>query len=68
LNLQILLVAVAALVAVGYLARQAWRTWAGGCSGGCCKKTAPGQQAKPLIAADELLGRVRQRAGEKRSS
>ena len=42
MDLQDVLVAVVALIAAGYLARQAWRTWAGAsCSGGCCKNAVP---------------------------
>jgi hypothetical protein len=62
MDLQDVLVAVIALAAAGYLARQAWRTWAGaGCSGGCCKNAVPPAKEPPLISPEELLGRVRRR-------
>jgi hypothetical protein len=63
--LQNILVAVVALAAASYLARQTWRTWASsGCSGGCCKNPVPTAKETPLISTEELLGRVRRRSGE----
>jgi hypothetical protein len=61
MTIQLTLVAVAIAAAALFLARRAWRTWsARGCAGGCCKTTAEAP-ASPLIAADDLLGRMRQR-------
>ena len=59
MSLQTFLVLLIAAAAALYLARVAWRTWAGsGCAKGCgCgPKSEP---AKTLIAPDELLVRVR---------
>jgi hypothetical protein len=65
-SLQEILVAVLALAAVGYLARQVFRTWSGsGCANGCCKKAAEQAPSRALIPAEELLGRVRQRSSER---
>ncbi len=56
---QLALVGLALLVAVGYLARRAWRTWGkrgsacGGC--GCASKPTAGP---PLIPPDQLRLRV----------
>jgi hypothetical protein len=61
MTLQLTLVAIIVAAAALYLARRAWRTWsARGCAGGCCKTPAE-PASPPLIAADDLLGRVRQR-------
>jgi hypothetical protein len=63
MTLQLLLVALVVAAAVLYLARRAWRSWsARGCASGCCK-TSSQPTASPLIAADDLLGRIRQRQG-----
>jgi hypothetical protein len=60
-TLQLILVGVVALAASTWLARQAWKTWADGCSGGCCKNADPKTAPKPLIKPEELLTRLRQR-------
>lgn len=56
-----ILVALTAVVAGVYLARQTWRTWtASGCNKGCgctSAKTAPAG----LISAEDLTVRVKQR-------
>jgi hypothetical protein len=67
MTIQLILVAFVALAAASYLARQAWRTWAGsGCAGGCCKNAAPpAPKEQPLIGVEELLTRVRQRSGNR---
>jgi hypothetical protein len=61
MTLQLTLVAMIVAAAALYVARRAWRTWtARGCAGGCGKPSV--EPATPsLIAADDLLGRVRQR-------
>jgi hypothetical protein len=59
---QLALVGLALLLAAGYLGRRAWRTWGkrgsacGGC--GCASKPPVGP---PLIPADQLRLRVRER-------
>ncbi len=61
MTIQLILVALIVAAAALYLARRAWRTWsARGCAGGCCKTSAE-PPAPSLIAADDLLGRLRQR-------
>jgi hypothetical protein len=62
-NVQTAIVILAAAAAAVYLARTAWRTWAGsGCDKGC--GCGPKSEAGPkLIAADELLVRMRSGKG-----
>jgi hypothetical protein len=60
-------VALSVLVAVAYLARQTWRTWAGrksGCGECSCaakKETSPRGSSVPLIPTSELTSRLRRR-------
>jgi hypothetical protein len=62
MTLQLVLVALLGLAAAVYLGRQAWRTWAGGCSAGCCKNGAAPASPPPLISQDDLVARVRRRS------
>ncbi len=60
MDLQLLLVLTASLLAVLYLGRQSWRTWTGGCGKSCGgASTAPATPA--WIDVEELTRRVKQR-------
>jgi hypothetical protein len=59
---QWVLVALTAVLAGAYLARQTWRAWsASGCGKGCGCGPAPASP-KGLVSADELTARVKGRA------
>ncbi len=69
--LQYLLVAAVVVVALLYVLRQTWRTWAGkgkgNCGGSCScsgksKPASASQPSSPLIPAEDLTARLRQRS------
>jgi hypothetical protein len=65
-DLQTLLVYLAAGAALLYLARGLWRTWAGkGCGSGCgsCGRGAEGKSSSDLIPVADLLVRGRRGGG-----
>jgi hypothetical protein len=60
MTVQHILVAALAALAAWYLVRQTWRTWAKGCSGGCCGGGDKAPSPTPaLIPAEDLLVRAR---------
>jgi len=65
MDYQLLAVALIVVAAFGYLARRAWRTWAGrksGCGGGCsCGPKEPVNGQISLIPPEQLT--LRRRSG-----
>jgi hypothetical protein len=55
------LVGLVASVAMAYLTRQAWRTWAGGCSKSCGCSAAVKCESPALISTSDLVARMRNR-------
>jgi hypothetical protein len=60
-TVQWILVALVAAAAAAYLGRQAWRTWTATGCGKSCGCSGPRSEKPGLVAADDLLTRVRQR-------
>jgi hypothetical protein len=66
MTLQWILVALTALLAGAYLARQLWRAWAGsGCGTGSCGCASAPAKPAGLISTADLTARVKGRGSGK---